>query len=78
MWKYTRVEKDKKRMKCCFYDRGVKMNYIGYAKISAGDEEEFYFEAPDDATEDQISNLMVGAMWESGVVDVWCEKDTER
>lgn len=54
------------------------MNYIGYAKISAGDEEEFYFEAPDDATEDQISNLMVDAMWESGVVDVWCEKDTER
>ena len=53
-------------------------NYVGYAKISAGDEEEFYFEAPDDATEDQISELMVDAMWESGVVDVWYEEEKEE
>lgn len=51
------------------------MKYIGYAKISAGDEEEFYFEAPDNATEEQITSLMVEAMWESGIVDVWCEID---
>lgn len=52
--------------------------YVGHAKISAGDDEEFYFEAPDDATEDQISELMVESMWESGIVDVWYEEEIEE
>jgi hypothetical protein len=53
-------------------------HYVGHAKISASDDEEFYFEAPDDATEDQISELMVESMWESGVVDVWYEEEIEE
>lgn len=52
-------------------------SYVGYARISSGDPEEFYFEVEDGADEEQISNEMVDAMWESGVVDVWYEEIKE-
>lgn len=49
--------------------------YIGYAKISAGDAEEFYFEVPDTATEEQINDAMIESMWESGIIDTWYKED---
>jgi len=54
--------------------------FTGYAKCPTGDPEEFEFEVENDAaTEDEICEEAIKAMWGSGSIEVWwIEKDSDE
>jgi len=53
--------------------------FTGYAKCPTGDPEEFEFEVENDAaTEDDICEEAVKAMWGAGVIEIWWEEKEEN
>lgn len=53
----------------------ILIDYVGHIKVETGDWQEFYFEAPDFVDKDELNKLMIEAMWESGLIDVYCEPE---
>ena len=55
-------------------------DFKGYVKISSISDpvEDFDFETPDNATEEDIDKAAAEALWESGLIDMWYVEENDN